>query len=113
MDFLIGFPFLLFPFGGDEIIDKDFPFTSVQPLHRELYTMHPSTFFVPSFLKAISDNTQESFRKIISEPSPSVFTFEMLQPHFCELLLAEVITFEVLQCTFAYVFLRFYFDSVG
>ncbi|XP_044477439.1 2-oxoglutarate and iron-dependent oxygenase domain-containing protein CP2-like isoform X2 [Mangifera indica] len=68
--------------------------SNYQPLHRELYTMHPSTFFVPSFLKAISDNTQESFRKIISEPSPSVFTFEMLQPHFCELLLAEVENFE-------------------
>ncbi|KAJ0049661.1 hypothetical protein Pint_16935 [Pistacia integerrima] len=66
----------------------------MQPLHRELYTMHPTTFFVPSFLKAISDNTEQSFRNIISEPSPGVFTFEMLQPRFCELLLAEVENFE-------------------
>lgn len=66
-------------------------FTCLQPLHRELYTMHPATTFVPSFLKAISDNTEESFRSIMSEPSPGVFTFEMLQPRFCELLLAEVL----------------------
>ncbi|XP_048329485.1 2-oxoglutarate and iron-dependent oxygenase domain-containing protein CP2 isoform X1 [Ziziphus jujuba] len=68
--------------------------SSYQPLHRELYTMHPATTFVPSFLKAISDNTEESFRSIMSEPSPGVFTFEMLQPRFCELLLAEVENFE-------------------
>ncbi|KAL5815532.1 hypothetical protein ACOSQ4_026173 [Xanthoceras sorbifolium] len=68
--------------------------SNYQPLHRELYTMHPATFFVPSFLKAISDNTEESFRSVISEPSPGVFTFEMLQPQFCELLLAEVENFE-------------------
>ncbi|XP_031248197.1 uncharacterized PKHD-type hydroxylase At1g22950 isoform X2 [Pistacia vera] len=68
--------------------------SNYQPLHRELYTMHPTTFFVPSFLKAISDNTEQSFRNIISEPSPGVFTFEMLQPRFCELLLAEVENFE-------------------
>lgn len=65
----------------------------LQPLHRELYTIHPTTFFVPSFIKAIGDNTEESLRSIMSEPSPGVFTFEMLQPHFCELLLSEVIIF--------------------
>ena len=63
----------------------------LQPLHRELYTMHPGTTFVPSFLKAISDNTEESFRRIMSEPSPGIFTFEILQPRFCELLLLEVL----------------------
>lgn len=68
--------------------------SNYQPLHRELYTMHPTTFFVPPFLKAISDNSEESFRSIMSEPSPGVFTFEMLQPRFCELLLAEVENFE-------------------
>lgn len=65
----------------------------MQPLHKELYTLHPTTFFLPSFLKAISDNTEESFRSMMSEPSPGVFTFEMLQPRFCELLLAEVYCF--------------------
>lgn len=64
--------------------------TCVQPLHRELYSMHPATTFVAPFLKAVSDNTEESFRRIMSEPSPGVFTFEMFQPQFCELLLSEV-----------------------
>ncbi|KAG2667540.1 hypothetical protein I3760_15G120500 [Carya illinoinensis] len=68
--------------------------SNYQPLHKELYTLHPTTFFLPSFLKAISDNTEESFRSMMSEPSPGVFTFEMLQPRFCELLLAEVENFE-------------------
>ncbi|GMN46349.1 hypothetical protein TIFTF001_015529 [Ficus carica] len=56
--------------------------------------MHPTSTFVPSFLKAITDNTEESFRSIMSEPSPGVFTFEMLQPSFCELLVSEVENFE-------------------
>ncbi|KAG2700814.1 hypothetical protein I3760_06G015200 [Carya illinoinensis] len=61
------------------------------PLHKELYTMDAAKFFVPSFLKAINDNTEESFRSIMTESSPGVYTFEMLQPHFCELLLSEVL----------------------
>ncbi|XP_050273616.1 2-oxoglutarate and iron-dependent oxygenase domain-containing protein CP2-like [Quercus robur] len=64
-----------------------------QPLHRELYT-HEANFFVPSFLKAIAENTEESFRSIMVEPSPGIYTFEMLQPRFCELLLSEVENFE-------------------
>lgn len=68
--------------------------SNYQPLHRVLYTMHPTSTFVPSFLKAITDNTEESFRSIMSEPSPGVFTFEMLQPSFCELLVSEVENFE-------------------
>ncbi|XP_060968272.1 2-oxoglutarate and iron-dependent oxygenase domain-containing protein CP2 isoform X4 [Cannabis sativa] len=65
-----------------------------RPLHKEIYTMHPASTFVPSFLKAISDNTEESFRSIMSEPSQGVFTFQMLQSGFCELLLSEVDNFE-------------------
>lgn len=53
--------------------------------------MHAADFFVPSFIKAISENKEESFRKIMSEASPGVFTFEMLQPRFCEMMLAEVL----------------------
>lgn len=68
--------------------------SNYQPLHRELYTMHAANFFVPSFLKAVNECTEESFRSIMTEPSPGVFAFEMLQPHFCELLLAEVENFE-------------------
>lgn len=68
--------------------------SNYKPLHKELYNVHPATFFVPSFIQAITDNTDESFRSIISEPSPGVYTFEMLQPSFCELLLSEVENFE-------------------
>lgn len=52
--------------------------------------MNPETFFVPSFLKAIHDNTKEGFKRIITEPSPGIITFEMLKPKFCEMLLDEV-----------------------
>ncbi|KAG6391660.1 hypothetical protein SASPL_149417 [Salvia splendens] len=70
------------------------PSLSSQRLHLELYSMHPTNFFVPSFLKAINENTEQAFRNIMSEPSPGIFTFEMLQPRFCEMLLAEVKNFE-------------------
>ncbi|AES76574.1 putative procollagen-lysine 5-dioxygenase [Medicago truncatula] len=65
-----------------------------QPLHHELYTLNPTAFFVPTFLKAISDNTEQSFRSIISEPSPDIYVFQMFQPEFCELLQAEIENFE-------------------
>ncbi|KAM7487684.1 hypothetical protein LguiB_025168 [Lonicera macranthoides] len=68
--------------------------SNYQPLHRELYTMHAANFFTPSFLKAVNDNTEESFRSIMSEPSPGVFTFQMLQQRFCDMLLNEVENFE-------------------
>ncbi|KAJ4709844.1 2-oxoglutarate (2OG) and Fe(II)-dependent oxygenase superfamily protein [Melia azedarach] len=68
--------------------------SNYQPLHSELYIMHAEKFFVPSFLKAIKDNTEESFRSIMAEPIPGVYTFEMLQPRFCEMLLSEVENFE-------------------
>ncbi|GFS32786.1 2-oxoglutarate (2OG) and Fe(II)-dependent oxygenase superfamily protein [Actinidia rufa] len=53
--------------------------------------MHADNFFVPSFREAVRENTEESFRSIMTEPSPGVFAFEMLQPHFCGLLLSEKI----------------------
>ncbi|KAG6525329.1 hypothetical protein ZIOFF_015285 [Zingiber officinale] len=68
--------------------------SAYQPLHKELYNLHPSAFFMPSFVKAINDNTDESFRNILSEPSPGIYTFSMLQPSFCEMLLDEVDNFE-------------------
>lgn len=68
--------------------------SNYQPLHKELYGMHATNFFVSSFLKAIHENTEESFRSIMSEPVPGIFVFEMLQPEFCRLLLEEVEHFE-------------------
>ncbi|XP_078431455.1 2-oxoglutarate (2OG) and Fe(II)-dependent oxygenase superfamily protein isoform X2 [Wolffia australiana] len=67
---------------------------SYQPLHQELYDSHPSAFLVPSFIKAISEKTEESLKSIISQPSPGIFVFSMLQPRFCQLLLSEVENFE-------------------
>ncbi|KAL2920475.1 hypothetical protein RDABS01_011966 [Bienertia sinuspersici] len=61
-----------------------------QPLHKELYSMHATDFFDSSFLKAIHENTEESFRSIMSEPAPGIFTFKMLRPEFCDWLLKEV-----------------------
>ncbi|KAH9746595.1 Fe2OG dioxygenase domain-containing protein [Citrus sinensis] len=68
--------------------------SSLQPLHRELFTMHAPSVLVPAFVKAVRDNTEASFRSIMAEPIPGIYTFEMLQPRFCEMLLSEVENFE-------------------
>lgn len=52
--------------------------------------MNAANFFVSSFRDALNEKTEESFRSIMTEPSPGIFVFEMLQPRFCEKLLAEV-----------------------
>ncbi|KAF8652637.1 hypothetical protein HU200_062705 [Digitaria exilis] len=65
-----------------------------KPLHEELYNMHPSAFFLPAFLEAVKSNSEESFRSIMKEPIPGVYSFAMLQPTFCEMLLEEVENFE-------------------
>ncbi|KAK6134234.1 hypothetical protein DH2020_032039 [Rehmannia glutinosa] len=78
-----------------EILVRYYPESDrIRRLHRDLYTMHAANFFVPSFLRAINENTEQGFRSIMSEPSPGIFIFEMLQPRFCEMLLAEVENFE-------------------
>lgn len=65
-----------------------------QPLHKELYTLNPECFFVQTFVDAVNENTEESFKRILSEPSPGVYTFDMFQQSFCELLISEVENFE-------------------
>ena len=52
--------------------------------------MDAESFFVPSFLRAIKENTEASFRSIMAEPCKGVYTFEMLQPQFCKKLMSEV-----------------------
>ncbi|RZB43554.1 putative PKHD-type hydroxylase [Glycine soja] len=64
------------------------------PLHKEIFTMDAESFFVPSFLRAIKENTEASFRSIMAEPCKGVYTFEMLQPQFCKKLMSEVDHFE-------------------
>lgn len=71
--------------------------SNYQPLYRDLYQLNATTFFVPSFIKAFmagDNHRDESIRSIMSEPAPGVYTFHMLQPRFCEMLLAEVENFE-------------------
>ncbi|KAG4398038.1 hypothetical protein AAZX31_10G255100 [Glycine max] len=63
-------------------------------LHKEIFTMDAENFFVPSFLRAIKENTEANFRSIMAEPCKGVYTFEMLQPQFCKKLMSEVDHFE-------------------
>ncbi|KAI7739246.1 hypothetical protein M8C21_004443, partial [Ambrosia artemisiifolia] len=68
-----------------------------EPLYRELYTMNPTMFFVPTFLEAFNadgENIKQSIRSIMSEPVPGVYTFKMLDLCFCKKLIREVIHFE-------------------
>ncbi|CAD5314973.1 unnamed protein product [Arabidopsis thaliana] len=67
--------------------------SNYQPRFKGLYKLDPKLFLLPSFRKAISENTEESFRRIISEPFPGVFVFKMFQPDFSEKLLLEVENF--------------------
>ncbi|KAD7478818.1 hypothetical protein R6Q59_005418 [Mikania micrantha] len=71
--------------------------SSYQPLYRDLYKLNATDFFTPSFLNAfmaIDRNRDESIKSIMSEPAPGIYTFNMLQPRFCEMLIAEVENFE-------------------
>ncbi|CAN0907801.1 2-oxoglutarate and iron-dependent oxygenase domain-containing protein CP2 [Linum grandiflorum] len=61
-----------------------------QPLHKELYFLDAEKFFVPSFVQAVKEGTEESFRSIMKETTPGVYSFEMLQPSFCEMVISEV-----------------------
>lgn len=62
----------------------------LQRLHEKLYAINPTEIFVPSFIKAINEKTEDRFSNIISEPSPGILTFEIFQPEYCEMLVAEV-----------------------
>ncbi|KAJ4916447.1 putative PKHD-type hydroxylase [Raphanus sativus] len=64
--------------------------SSYQRLHGDIYTLDPARFFVPSFLDAVSQPTEERLRSAIVRSAPGIYTFDMLQPRFCEMLLAEV-----------------------
>ncbi|ESQ48089.1 hypothetical protein EUTSA_v10020957mg [Eutrema salsugineum] len=47
--------------------------SNYQPLHRELYTLVPALCFVPTFINAINEGTEESIKSILSQPSTGVF----------------------------------------
>ncbi|EOA37966.1 hypothetical protein CARUB_v10009434mg [Capsella rubella] len=69
--------------------------SSYQPRFRELYTFDPKLFLLYSFRYAITANTEESFRRIIAEPFPGVFVFQMFQPDFFQKLIKEVENFRL------------------
>ncbi|ESQ34491.1 hypothetical protein EUTSA_v10007812mg [Eutrema salsugineum] len=64
--------------------------SSYQRLHEEIYSLDASSFFAPSFLEAVSGKSEESFKNTFVQSKSGIFTFEMLKPRFCEMLLAEV-----------------------
>ncbi|KAH8947359.1 hypothetical protein BDL97_11G036700 [Sphagnum fallax] len=65
-----------------------------KPLHEDLYSFAPERFFVGSFLDAIKDGSEAALRHILIAHSPGVFTFNMLKPAFCSMMLEEVEHFE-------------------
>ncbi|CAN6908468.1 unnamed protein product, partial [Brassica oleracea] len=68
--------------------------SSYQRLHGEIYSLDPASVFVPSFLKAVTPKSEENFKSIMVQAAPGIYTFEMLQPKFCEMLLEEVLHME-------------------
>ncbi|KAL7090940.1 hypothetical protein ACP275_12G073900 [Erythranthe tilingii] len=68
--------------------------SNYQRLHTELYEMHAENVFVPSFINLLNENSGQSLKKRLNEPADGIYTFEMLQPRFCEMLMAEVENFE-------------------
>ncbi|KAF8109954.1 hypothetical protein N665_0089s0072 [Sinapis alba] len=72
---------------------KERVLSSYQRLHEEIYSLDPASFFVPSFLKAVTLKSEENLKSIMVQAAPGIYTFEMLQPKFCELLLEEILTF--------------------
>lgn len=75
--------------------------------------MHGDNFFTPSFLRAIKENTEGSFKSIMAEPSRGIYTFEMLRPQFCEMLASEVlhISFLSFSCISLYPFYMYFVFS--
>ncbi|EFJ11171.1 hypothetical protein SELMODRAFT_126754 [Selaginella moellendorffii] len=65
-----------------------------QRLHEDLYTLDPDQIFVEPFRKAVENGSEAALREILTEHSPGVFTFTMLQPGFCSKVLEEVAHFE-------------------
>ena len=74
--------------------------------------MDAENFFVPSFLRAIKENTEANFRSIMAEPCKGVYTFEMLQPQFCKKLMSEVSHFFPLLYFHAYISFYLFYISV-
>ncbi|CAN8304373.1 unnamed protein product [Cochlearia groenlandica] len=64
--------------------------SSYKRLHEEMYSLDPLSFFAPSFLRAVSQKSEQNLRSLLVESSPGIYAFEMFSPQFCQLLLEEV-----------------------
>ncbi|ANM70144.1 Prolyl 4-hydroxylase alpha subunit [Arabidopsis thaliana x Arabidopsis arenosa] len=69
---------------------REWIMSNYQPRFRELYKLDPESLLLPCFRKAVRENTEESFRRIMFEPFPGVYVFKMFQPDFFQKLLVEV-----------------------
>eukprot|EP00897_Mesotaenium_endlicherianum_P003705 jgi/Mesen1/3362/ME000191S02499 len=66
-----------------------------KPLHGELYgRLDPERVFAASFAAAVAEGTEAAFRRVLTEHAPGVFSFPMLRPAFCSMLIEEVQHFE-------------------
>jgi hypothetical protein len=63
-----------------------------KPRHPELYgSIKPAQVLVPSFLNAVLERTPEALRSILKKESDTgLYSFDMLLPSYCELLLDEI-----------------------
>ena len=64
-----------------------------RPLYKSLYILNDD-IFAPSFVKAIRTNTPVALMQILKQEHPGIYSFDMLQPDFCNQLLEEVLSIE-------------------
>ncbi|KAI5083192.1 hypothetical protein GOP47_0002935 [Adiantum capillus-veneris] len=63
-------------------------------LHPELFVFRADRFFVPTFEQMLHDGSEVAVRRTMCAHGPLLYSFDMLRPQFCTLLLQEVQHFE-------------------
>ncbi|MCO5597706.1 hypothetical protein L7F22_051787 [Adiantum nelumboides] len=63
-------------------------------LHQELFVFRADRFLVPTFQNMLRDGSAAAVRRTMCAHGPLLYSFDMLQPHICNLLLQEVQHFE-------------------
>lgn len=58
--------------------------------HPELYFFQPEIFLVPSVLHMLRDGSDAVVRRTVCAHGPLLYSFDLLQPRICTLLLEEV-----------------------
>lgn len=62
--------------------------------HPEIFLFQPEIFLVPSMLHMLRDGSEAAVRRTICAHGPLLYSFDMLQPRICSLILDEVQNFE-------------------